>query len=77
MRKSLELNAVWDSDLKPVLERLGILDEVMRGRTTCRECGRAVNLDNLGAIVTGRKPSVICDCSLCLHAATSALVATV
>jgi len=49
MRKDLakkEFDFLYDDDIRPVLERIGILSEFDAGNIKCRFCQTAVNMDN-------------------------------
>jgi len=71
MRKRIEINAVWDSQLQHLLENLGILEPLLLGKLTCAQCGRTVDLDNLGAIIPQKdEVTVVCDDTPCIHSAT-------
>jgi len=75
MRKRIEIKAVWDSQLKHLLENLGILEPLLLGRLTCARCGRTVDLDNLGAIVPYKdKVIVVCGDTPCIHSETKSEV---
>lgn len=68
MRKRIEIKAVWDSQLKHLLENLGILEPLLLGKFKCTRCGRTVDLDNLGAIIPYKdEVTVVCDDTLCIH----------
>jgi len=77
MRKRSITKAVYDRDLKRLLESLGILDKVVEGVMICPVCGCRVNLDNLGTIFSdGNDIVVSCDDTKCVRAVTSGEVTT-
>jgi hypothetical protein len=49
-RQRVVVRAVADEDLSSLLEKLGLLDEVVRGVATCHACGRSVNLSSIGCV---------------------------
>lgn len=71
MRKRLEVKAVWNSDLEHLLSNLGILDAVLLGKFNCAQCGRLIDLDNVGAILPQKdKVTIVCDYGPCVHTLT-------
>lgn len=71
MRKRIELQAVWDSQLKDLLSNLDILEPLLLGELTCPQCGRTVDLDNLGVIIPKKDEVILtCDSAPCIHALT-------
>jgi hypothetical protein len=72
MTKRVELQAVWgDSDLRTLLENLGIIERLLTGELTCSVCGKTVDFDNLGAILPqADSAQVVCDCAHCIRAVT-------
>ena len=44
------LRAVDDDGLRPLLEQLGVLDQVVEATVTCKFCREPVSFDNLAAI---------------------------
>jgi len=72
MRKRIEVKAVYDQDLKQVLENLGILDKLIAGELNCAVCGCEVDLANLGAIFPeGDEVGVSCDNNRCVRIITT------
>jgi hypothetical protein len=72
MRKRLPVKAVWDADLQGLLKNLGVLESLVVGEFTCAVCGRAVDLDNLGAIaLRGEEVKVSCVEASCIRAVSS------
>ena len=72
MRKKVDLTAVWDEDLRALLDNLGILDDLAAGNTRCIVCTRIVDFDNLGAIIpSADSVQVTCDNSGCVRVVTS------
>lgn len=71
MRKRLEVKAVWESELKYLLESLDILEPLQRGEVACALCNRTVNLENLGLIIPQKdKVLIVCDNVACIHSLT-------
>ena len=69
MRKRIEVKAVWNTELEQLLSSLGILESLLLGELTCANCGRTIDLDNLGAIVPQKDNIVLaCDDTPCIHA---------
>ena len=72
MRKKVDLTAVWDEDLRALLDNLGILDDLTAGNTNCMVCTRIVDFDNLGAIIpSADSVQVTCYNSGCVRTVTS------
>ena len=72
MRARREIKAVWDSDLKVLLENLGVIEPLIQGDFICIVCDNNVDLDNLGAIIPdGNQVSVTCNDTRCVRAVTS------
>ena len=77
MREKIEVKAVYDQDLKQVLEQLGILDKLITGEVNCAICNTLVDLDNLGAIFPqGEEISISCDNEKCIRIVTKEEVHT-
>jgi hypothetical protein len=71
MRKRIEVEAVWDADLRALLANIGLLDDLLLGNVKCVACGRPVDLDNLGAILPKvDSADVVCDCTKCVRSVT-------
>lgn len=62
------VDAVLDRDLVEILKQIGLFEDVVANRCQCAECGRVINLGNLGAMKSlgGKKYAWICDYSECL-----------
>ncbi len=72
MREKVEFTAVWDDDLNSLLESLGVLAEMTAGKANCVNCGRQVNIDNLGTIIpTIELVNFTCDDAFCVQSVTS------
>ena len=68
MRKQIEVKAVWNTELEQLLSNLGILEDLLLGKLTCGNCGRTIDLDNIGAIIPQHDKVVLaCDDSPCIH----------
>ena len=73
MRRRIEVKAVWDSDLENLLASLGLIDEQGHCRQNCTVCSRKLDMEAVGAIVSGEDGAkLICDDTICLQR-TSAL----
>ena len=69
MRKRIEVKAVWNTELEPLLSSLGILEPLLSGELTCANCSRIIDLDNLGAIIPQQDKIVLaCDYTPCIYA---------
>jgi hypothetical protein len=72
MRKKIEINAVYDTDLEQVLRQLGMLDALIEGKINCYICKRTVDLDNLGAIFPSENEiKILCDNDKCIRIVTT------
>jgi len=72
LRKKVEVKAIYDPHLEQVLQKLGIMDELIAGELNCEVCGCQVDLDNLGTIFPDDdKVGVSCDNSRCIRAITT------
>ena len=66
----ITIYAVDDKSLVGVLERLGIYQDVVAGRTRCHFCGRAVAMQNLGGLFKHEgQVRVVCNNIKCLYEA--------
>jgi len=66
----ITLYAVDDRSLIGVLERLGIYQDVVAGRTRCYLCGGAVTMQNLGGLFKHEgQVRVVCNNIRCLYEA--------
>lgn len=71
MRKAATIKAVYDPDLRQLLQGLGILDNIVAGEMRCAVCGCPVDLDNLGTIYPcGDDICVSCDRNGCVRTVT-------
>lgn len=48
--KRTQVKAVYDSDLKGLIESLGITNEIETGNRSCKFCGTSITFENLQAI---------------------------
>lgn len=66
----IDVIAVHDVDLKEALFKLGIYEEIYKGKVSCMICEETVNLDNLGALMrVNGKVKAICDKPSCFSIA--------
>ena len=66
----LEVPAIYEEDLQKVLDKLGILQDISRGRVKCFICDKSVNLTNFGGVVKIKgNLKVICDDPVCIESA--------
>lgn len=71
MRKRVEVKAIYDQDLKQILNNLGILDKLISGDIKCSVCNCLVDMDNLGTIFpSGGDVGVSCDNDKCIRIVT-------
>lgn len=74
--KRLPVKAVWDSDLRTLLDSLGMLEDLIEGNLLCAKCGTPVDFDNLGALFQYEGDiGVSCDESACVRAVTTPMSA--
>ena len=65
--RTIVIPAVYDRDLKALLERAGLYERVARGEAKCYFCGRRLGLSDIGAIITlNGELKLICDNPACL-----------
>lgn len=65
--KKQELNLVYDEDLLPVFEKLGIKDDFIAGKTSCCLCGKPIIQENLYSFfLDGEKIKLVCDEEACV-----------
>ena len=77
MPKRIEIKAVWSSELEHLLGNLGILEQLLLGELVCAQCGRTIDLDNLGAVIPQKDTTkVVCDNTPCIHAVTTTEVSS-
>ncbi len=50
MGETFTIKAVHDSDLKPVLKKLGYWDKLQKGELKCKTCGKTITFDNLAGM---------------------------
>lgn len=48
---SKKVRAIYDEDLIPMLEKVGLLEKIKRGEIKCKYTGEIITLDNLGGII--------------------------
>ena len=69
------LRAVDDSDLKQLLDNLGVLKAVEAGTAKCKFCRDVVTLDNLAALFPeGGEVKFVCNKSKCIASLIEARV---
>lgn len=65
------LHAVYDDDLRKLLENLGVLDQFDNGQMICKFCGEVITENNLSAVFPDNgEVAIVCDkldCSLQLN----------
>jgi len=66
----LEVPAIYEEDLQKVLDKLGILQDIIEGKVKCFICDKEINLSNFGGVVKIKgNLKVICDDPVCIEAA--------
>jgi hypothetical protein len=50
MSKRLEIEAVHTKNLEEMLKGLEVLEDIKKGRITCKFCGKMITLENFGCI---------------------------
>ena len=49
--KKKRVKFVYDSDLKTLLKKLGVHENVMSGKVKCFVCTKTITFENIGAII--------------------------
>jgi len=63
-----ELNAVFDDDLLPMLEQLGLLTKFNNGKINCKFCRDVITEENLASLLKqSGEIKFICDKQECLQ----------
>jgi len=66
----VEVPAIYEEDLKKVLDKLGILQDIIEGKVKCFICDKEIDLNNFGGITKIKgNLKVICDDPLCIETA--------
>jgi len=55
-----EIDAVHEKNLKGLLESLGLLEDVEKGRINCNFCGKTITLENLQCIYPKNDEIIFC-----------------
>ncbi|RLI80543.1 hypothetical protein DRP04_08050 [Archaeoglobales archaeon] len=70
MSAIVEIPAIYEEDLQKVLEKLGVLHDILQGKVKCFICEKEINLDNFGGIVKIKgNLKIVCDNPACIEAA--------
>ena len=48
--EKFKIRAVHDADLEPLLQKLGLLEDIENGNLRCSFCGRVLTFDNFGGV---------------------------
>ncbi|GAB5501312.1 MAG: hypothetical protein PsegKO_36230 [Pseudohongiellaceae bacterium] len=68
MRENLEIAAVSDSHLRPILDRFDMSSKIDSHQATCENCGQYLSWDDIGALVTRHgSVAIYCDKPDCLE----------
>jgi hypothetical protein len=64
-----ELSVVLDEDLKAVLAKMGLLQSLEDGQTSCCRCGGPLTIRNLQFVLpaAGDKAVFVCDSAACVE----------
>ena len=66
--KREELNLVYDDDLLPILEKLGLKDRFLGGEIACSLCGQPVTKENLYSFYLRNKEiRMVCERGVCVE----------
>ncbi|MEO0091914.1 MAG: hypothetical protein ABIK61_04300 [candidate division WOR-3 bacterium] len=49
-KKQIRIKAVYDTDLEPFLEKLGLLEDLKNGKLKCSVCACELSLTNFGGV---------------------------
>ena len=67
MREDVELTAVRDRDLRPILDRFGLSEGLDKGTLLCASCSQPLTWANLGALLVRDRGLLLfwslCECS--------------
>lgn len=47
---TVKIKAVYDTDLEPFLEKLGLMEDLKNGKLKCTFCGCVLSLANFGGV---------------------------
>ena len=65
--KNNELKAVIDDDLEPLLQSLGVYEDVLAGKSQCAFCNDILTIDNIEAILPiENEIGIICNRKACM-----------
>ena len=68
MNDDLELPAIKDSELRPILDRFKLSDSIDNNREHCVSCNKLISWENIGALLVKDKSLVIyCDRPECIE----------
>ena len=66
----VEIPAIYEEDLQKVLEKLGVLQDILQDKVRCFICEKKITLDNFGGIVKIRgNLKIVCDNPACIETA--------
>ena len=66
----IEVPAIYEEDIKRILNKLGILEEITQGKAKCFICDKKISLDNFGGVVKIKgNLKVLCDDPICIETA--------
>ncbi|MBC8180210.1 hypothetical protein H8E88_03715 [candidate division KSB1 bacterium] len=59
--------AVYENDMEKLLTDMSLLDKINSKSLSCKNCGKIINVNNIGGILSINKNiEIICDRSICL-----------
>ena len=62
-----KLNFLYDDDLLPVLEKLGIKDDFLNGKLKCSICGNVITMDNFYFLYYEDRVKIGCNKKSCVN----------
>jgi hypothetical protein len=70
MHEEIEVSAVRDRDLRPILDRYDLSEKVDKGELTCESCSQTLMWENLGALLVKEGGLLLfCNLSECIEEA--------
>jgi len=50
-RKKIRVKAIMDTDLENLLKKTNQYEEIIAGKTLCKNCGTVITIQNIGIVV--------------------------
>ena len=68
--KKETINAIHEDDLKPILDKLGILEKISTHEAKCSICNKILTLDSISALYTiNGEVKLVCEKNMCYNTA--------